>query len=348
MLPAWMMQVHYDGAGGPEVLRVGEAAVPRPGEGQVLIAVAAAGVNRPDILQRAGAYPPPRGESDVPGLEVSGRIAALGANAEGLGGAGLREGDEVCALLGSGGYADYALADAALCLPRPAPLTLAEAGGLPEALFTVFDNVVTRGRLRSGERFLVHGGSSGIGTVAIQLAKALGAEVFTTAGSAKKCASCRTLGADHAINYREEDFAAAIRGILGKDTLGRNANGEKPGVDVVLDMVGGAYLAKNLSLMATEGRLVQIAFLGGAVAQADFTAMMVRRLTLTGSTLRARSLAQKAAVAAALRADAWPLVEAGRVKPVIHATFPLAEARQAQELMETSTHVGKILLLAGG
>ena len=333
MLPARMMQIHYDGAGGPEVVRVGEAAVPRPGEGKVLIAVAAAGVNRPDILQRTGAYPPPRGESDVPGLEVSGRVAALGAGVSGL-----EEGDEVCALLGSGGYAGYALADAALCLPRAAALTLVQAGGLPETLFTVFDNVVTRGRLTKGERVLVHGGASGIGTMAIQLAKALGAEVFATAGSDAKCAACRTLGADHAINYRDADFAASIRGLLVKGA----------GIDVVLDMVGGPYLAKNLSLMATEGRLVQIAFLGGAVAQADFTAMMVRRLTLTGSTLRARTLAQKAAVAAALRAGIWPLVEAGSVRPVIHATFPLAEARQAQELMETSTHIGKIVLLAGG
>ncbi len=328
-LPARMMQIHYDGAGGPEVVRVGEGEVPRPGEGKVLIAVAAAGVNRPDLIQRTGKYPPPPGESAIPGLEVSGRVAAVGAGV-----AGVREGDEVCALLGSGGYADYALADAALCLPRPRALSLVDAAGVPETGFTVFDNVFTRGRLARGERFLVHGGSSGIGTTAIQLAKAFGAEVFTTAGSAKKCAFCRTLGADHAIDYREQDFVAEVRRLT-----------DKRGVDVILDMVGGPYIAKNIRMLATDGRLVQIAFLQGAVAETvDFTAMMVRRLTLTGSTLRARPLAKKAEVAAGLRENVMPLYDEGRVKPVIHATFPLAEARQAQELMESSAHIGKILL----
>ena len=328
-LPSRMMQIRYDGGGGPEVVRVGDAHVPRPTEGKVLIAVVAAGVNRPDVIQRSGKYPPPPGESGIPGLEVSGHVAAVGSGVNGL-----KEGDEVCALLGSGGYAEYALADAALCLPKPKALSLQDAAGVPENYFTVFDNVFTRGGLKSGERFFVHGGSSGIGTTAIQLAKAFGAEVFTTAGSEKKCAFCRRLGADHAIDYKAADFVAEVKRITGKH-----------GVDVILDMVGGAYVAKNLSILATEGRLVQIAFLGGPVSkEVDFTTLMVRRLTMTGSTLRPRSIAMKAAVAAALRDKVWPLLDDGRVKPIVHATFPLAEARQAQEMMEGSGHVGKILL----
>ena len=331
-LPARMMQIHYDGAGGAEVVRVGAAPVPRPGDGQVLIAVAAAGVNRPDLIQRAGKYPPPKGESDVPGLEVSGRIAAVGAGVHGL-----KEGDEVCALLGSGGYAEYVLAAAPLCLPRPKALDLVDAGGVPENYFTVFDNVFTRGRLVKGERFLVHGGSSGIGSTAIQLAKAFGAEVFATAGTAEKCAFCRTLGADHVIDYRTEDFVAVVREATAK-----------AGVNLILAMVGGAYLARNIACLATEGRLVQIAFLGSPVSrEVDFTAVMVKRLVLTGSTLRSRPLAKKAEVADGLREKVWPLLDAGQVKPIIHATFPLAEARQAQEMMESSTHLGKILLVTG-
>ena len=331
-LPARMMQIHYDGAGDAEVVRVGEAPVPRPGEGQMLIAVVAAGVNRPDLIQRAGKYPPPKGESDIPGLEVSGRIAAVG---DGVG--GLKEGDEVCALLGSGGYAEYALAAAPLCLPRPKALDLVDAAGVPENYFTVFDNVFTRGRLTGGERFLVHGGSSGIGSTAIQLAKAFGAEVFTTAGTAAKCAFCRTLGADHAIDYRSEDFVALI-----KEATAR------AGVNLILDMVGGDYLARNIACLAIEGRLVQIAFLGSPVSrEVDFTAVMVKRLVLTGSTLRARTIAKKAEVAAGLRETVWPLLDDGRVKPVVHATFPLAEARQAQEMMDASSHLGKILLVTG-
>ena len=331
-LPARMMQIHYDGPGGAEVVRVGDATVPRPGEGQVLIAVAAAGVNRPDLIQRSGKYPPPKGESDVPGLEVSGRVAALGGGIDGL-----KEGDEVCALVGSGGYAEYALAAAPLCLPRPKPLSLVEAAGVPENYFTVFDNVFTRGRLGTGERVLIHGGSSGIGSTAIQLAKAFGAEVFATAGTADKCAFCRTIGADHVIDYKSQDFVEFVKEAT-----------DKAGVDVILDMVGGDYLPRNIACLAVEGRLVQIAFLGGAVVERlDFTPVMVKRLVLTGSTLRARSIAQKAEVAAALRAKVWPLLEAGTVAPIIHATFPLAEARQAQEMMEASTHLGKILLVTG-
>ena len=330
--PARMMQILYDGAGGAEVVRVGEAPVPRPGEGQVLIAVAAAGVNRPDLIQRAGKYPPPKGESDIPGLEVSGRIATVGPGVNGP-----KEGDEVCALLGSGGYAEYALAAAPLCLPKPKALDLVEAAGVPETYFTVFDNVFTRGRLVEGERFLVHGGSSGIGSTAIQLAKAFGAEVFATAGTAEKCAFCRTLGADHAIDYKAEDFVAVIKEATAK-----------AGVNLILDMVGGDYLARNIACLATEGRLVQIAFLGSPVSrEVDFTAVMVKRLVLTGSTLRARTIAKKAEVADALREKVWPLLDAGRVKPVVHATFPLADARQAQEMMESSSHLGKILLVTG-
>ncbi len=331
-LPARMMQIHYDGAGGAEVVRVGEAPVPRPGEGQVLIAVAAAGVNRPDLIQRAGKYPPPKGESDIPGLEVSGRIAAVGTGVSGL-----KEGDEVCALLGCGGYADYALAAAPLCLPKPKAIGLVEAAGVPENYFTVFDNVFTRGHLARGERFLVHGGSSGIGSTAIQLAKAFGAEVFATAGTPEKCAFCRTLGADHAIDYKKEDFVAVVREATAK-----------AGVNLILDMVGGDYLPRNIACLAIEGRLVQIAFLGSPVSrEVDFTAVMMKRLVLTGSTLRARTIAKKAEVADALREKVWPLLDAGRVKPIVHATFPLAEARQAQEMMDASSHLGKILLVTG-
>lgn len=331
-VPDRMMQIVYDGAGGPEVVRVAEAPVPVPREGQVLIEVAAAGVNRPDLFQRAGHYPPPKGESDVPGMEISGRVVACGP------GVGVwREGDEVCALLGSGGYAEYAVAEAALCLPKPKALALTDAAGVPETFFTVYDNVVTRGGLKRGQSFLVHGGSSGIGTCAIQLAHAMGAEVFATAGSPAKCHACRTLGADHAIDYKTQDFVAEIKALTNKR-----------GVDVVLDMVGGAYTARNIASLAPDGRLVQIAFLGGSVAERiDFMPVMLKRLTITGSTLRARTVAQKAEVARALREHVWPLLDEGRVKPIIHATFPLAEARQAQELMESSAHVGKILLTTG-
>lgn len=331
-LPRRMKQVRYDGSGGVEVIRVGEADVPRPRETQVLIEVVAAGINRSDLIQRAGHYPPPKGESDIPGLEVSGRIVALGSDV-----GGLKEGDEVCALLASGGYAEYAAAEASLCLPKPQASTLQDAAGVPEASFTVFDNVFRRGHLKRGERFLVHGGSSGIGSTAIQLAHHFGAEVFTTAGSDQKCAFCRKLGADHAINYKNEDFVAVIRDATGK-----------AGVDVILDIVGGSYVDKNISILATEGRLVQIAFLQSSVAEhVNFMPVMLRRLTLTGSTLRARSVGQKAEVAADLRDKVLPLLDEGKVRPIIHATFPLEQARQAHELMESSSHLGKILLLTG-
>lgn len=331
-LPATMRQIFFDGSGGPDVIRVGDVALPQPSEGKVLIEVAAAGLNRPDCIQRTGNYPPPPGESNIPGLEVSGRVVGLGPGVTTL-----KEGDAVCALLGSGGYADYALADAALCLPIPKPLNIIEAGGLPETVFTVYDNVFTRGGLKPGETFLVHGGSSGIGTTAIQLAKLFDARVITTAGSAEKCAFCRTLGADLAIDYRTQDFVEEVKKFT-----------EKKGVDVILDMVGGSYMQKNLSILAVEGRLVQIAFLQSSIVENfNFMLMMLKRLTLTGSTLRSRSVAQKAKIAGALREKIWPLLDEGKAKPIIHATFPLEDARAAHELMESSSHVGKILLLTG-
>ena len=331
-LPATMREMIFDGAGGPEVIKPREAPVPAPGPGKVLVEVVAAGVNRPDCIQRAGLYPPPPGETDVPGLEIAGRIVALGEGVDNV-----RIGDEICALVGSGGYADYCLADAALCLPKPKPLSLIEAAGVPETFFTVYDNVFTRGALKAGEAFLVHGGSSGIGSTAIQLAKLFGARVFTTAGSAEKVEFCRNLGADVAINYREQDFVAEVKALTGKK-----------GVDVILDMVGGPYLQKNLSALAPDGRLVQIAFLQGSkVKDFDFMSVMLKRLTLTGSTLRSRPLATKAAIASALREKVWPLLESGAVKPVLHATFPLDQARAAHELMESSAHLGKIVLLTG-
>ncbi|MFE1600555.1 NAD(P)H-quinone oxidoreductase [Methylobacterium sp. ID0610] len=331
-IPDTMRQVRFNGAGGPEVIGIETAPVPKPGPGQVLIAVAAAGVNRPDCQQRAGKYPPPPGATEVPGLEVAGRIVALG---EGV--TGLAAGDEVCALVISGGYAEYCVADAALCLPKPGPLSLIEAAGLPENYYTVWTNVFERGRLQKGERFLVHGGSSGIGYTAIQLAKHFGATVYATAGSADKCTFCERLGADAAINYREADFAEEVK---------RLTDGK--GVDVILDMVGAAYLDRNLKSLALDGRLVVIAFLQGfKVEEFNLTPIMVRRLTLTGSTLRPRTVAQKAAIAEGLRREVWPLLDAGTLKTVIHATFPLEQAREAHALMESSAHLGKIMLTTG-
>jgi NADPH2:quinone reductase len=327
-----MRQVYFDGPGGPEVIRVGEAQMPRPGRGQALIEVAAAGVNRPDCMQRAGLYPPPSGESDIPGLEIAGRVIELGAGVTTL-----REGDRICALVGSGGYAEYALAEAPLCLPVPKDLNVIEAAGIPETFFTVYDNVFTRGRLKAGETLLVHGGSSGIGSTAIQLAKHFGATVIVTAGSDDKCAFCRTLGADLAINYKSLDFVAEIARFTGKR-----------GVDVILDMVAGSYFPKNISILAVEGRLVQIAVLeSGKIENFDLRRIMVRRLTVTGSTLRPRTVEQKAEVAAAVRDRVWPLLDSGALKPIIHATFPLEDARQAHEMMESSSHLGKIVLVTG-
>jgi len=311
--------------GGPDVLVPAERPRPEPGAGQILIAVAYAGVNRPDALQRAGAYAPPPGASDLPGLEAAGHVAAVGPGVTGW-----RVGDAVCALLPGGGYAEFAVTPAAHALPVPAGLTLREAACLPETCFTVWSNVVTRGGLGAGERLLVHGGSSGIGTTAIQIARALGARVFATAGSDDKCAACVALGAERAINYRTEDFVAVM-----------TAEG---GADLILDMVGGEYIARNLRALADDGRLVQIAFLQGPKVEVNFSTIMVRRLTVTGSTLRPQSDLAKARIAADLRARLWPLIEAGRVRPVIDSEFPLAEASAAHARMESSAHVGKIVL----
>jgi putative PIG3 family NAD(P)H quinone oxidoreductase len=323
-----MRQARFAGAGGPEVIEIETAPVPAPGPGQVLVKVAAAGVNRPDCQQRAGSYPPPPGATDVPGLEIAGEIVGVGA--------GVRQseiGRKVCALVISGGYAEYAVADLALCLPVPTGFSIIEAGGLPETFYTVYDNVFTRGRLKKGETLLIHGGSSGIGSTAIQLARAFGATVYATAGTDEKCDFCRKLGAAEAINYRTQDYVAEIRRLT-----------EKRGVDVILDMVGADYIARNLSILALEGRLVQIAFLKGSKAEVDFMQLMLRRLTVTGSTLRARSVALKAEIAQKLRGEVWPLLDAGKVRPVVDATFPLEEARKAHELMESSAHSGKIIL----
>jgi len=331
-LPDTMRQIRFTAAGGPEVLAVETVPLPQAGPGQVLIEVAAAGVNRPDIQQREGKYPPPKGATEIPGLEVAGRIVALGEGVDGL-----TLGDEVCALTISGGYAEFAVAEAGQCLPRPAPLTLVEAAGIPETYFTVYSNVIERGRLQPGEAFLVHGGSSGIGSTAIQIAKHHGARVFATAGSAEKCAFCRDLGAEAAINYRDEDFVERVKALTDGN-----------GVDVILDMVGAPYLAKNLSALAIEGRLVQIAFMQGYKVEAfSMTPIMMKRLTFTGATLRARPKSEKAAIARGLARDVWPLLEAGTIRPIIHATFPLEEAAKAHELMESSAHLGKIMLVTG-
>ncbi len=315
--------------GGPDVLTVASREVPKPGPGEVRIRVAFAGVNRPDALQRAGAYAPPPGASDLPGLECSGIVDRIG---EGV--TDWSEGDRVCALLPGGGYAQYVVTPAAHCLPVPEGLGMKEAACLPETFFTVWSNVFGRGRLQAGERFLVHGGSSGIGTTAIQLARAFGARVFATAGSAEKCAACTRLGAERAINYREEDFVEVL-----------TAEG---GADVILDMVGGDYIARNLKALAEDGRLVQIAFLQGPKAELNLAPLMARRQTITGSTLRPQSVLAKARIAEDLAREVWPLIAAGRVAPVMFRTFPLAEAAAAHALMESSEHIGKIVLEVGG
>ncbi|NQU57484.1 MAG: NAD(P)H-quinone oxidoreductase [Rhodospirillales bacterium] len=303
--------------------------LPRPGPGEVLVEVAAAGVNRPDILQRQGAYPPPPGASDIPGLEISGSIVALG---EGV--TDWTIGDDVLALVTGGGYAQYCTAPAPQCLAIPANLEMDEAAAIPETFFTVWSNVFERAALQPGETLLIHGGSSGIGTTAIQIAHALGSTVIVTAGNDEKCGACEVLGADLAINYRESDFVEAVK----EFTDGR-------GVDVILDMVGGEYVQRNLKTLAADGRLVNIAFLQGSKVEVDLMTMMLKRLTLTGSTLRARPVEFKAAIAAQLKARIWPLIEAREIVPFIHATFSLSEAAQAHELMESSEHIGKIVLL---
>lgn len=331
-----MRFVRMDGAGEPEVLVVDRTAVPRPGPGELLIAVTAAGVNRPDVLQRRGLYPPPPDASPVLGLEVSGTVAELG---DGV--AGWAVGDAVCALVNGGGYAEFCVAPAAQVLPLPAGMDAVTAAGIPETFFTVWHNVFERGRLLPGERLLVHGGSSGIGSAAIQLAHARGAVAVATAGSADKCAYCESLGARRTIDYR------AVDGIAGLEAAAREA-ADGDGYDVILDMVGGEYIPMNIRLLRDGGRLVQIAFLNGSKAQIDFMPVMRRRLTLTGSTLRPRTTAEKGAIAAGLRREVWPLLERGAVRVPVHATFPLAEAAAAHRLMESSTHMGKILLTVDG
>lgn len=326
-----MQAIEIAGHGGPEVLRPTQRPDPVPAAGELLIRVAASGVNRPDVLQRKGHYPPPAGTSDLPGLEIAGTVA--GGAAADLAAAGLAIGDRVCALVAGGGYAQLCVAPAGQVLPLPAGLSEVEAASLPETLFTVWQNLFHIARLAAGEWLLVQGGSSGIGVAAIQLAKARGAKVIATAGSDDKCAACVAIGADHAVNYRRQDFAAEALATTG----GR-------GVDVVLDMVGGAYIGRELSCMADDARLALIAVQGGTRSEIDAGLVLRKRLTITGSTLRARPAAYKAELARALRAQVWPLIEAGQVKPVIHAVFPAAQAAAAHALMESSAHVGKIVL----
>ena len=314
--------------GGPEVLRLVSGEAPAPGPGQVLIEVAAAGINRPDVMQRQGKYPPPPGASDIPGLEIAGAVAAVGAGVAWPG-----PGAEVCALVAGGGYAEFAVADAALCLPVPKGLSVVEAAALPETFFTVWSNLFDRAGLKAGESVLIHGGGSGIGTTAIQLAKAFGATVFTTAGNEDKCRVCRELGADRAVNYNKEDFVEVCKDA----TAGR-------GVDVILDMVAGDYVNRNIEVAAAEGRYVFIAGLRGFSASVSVRSIMLKRLQLTGSTLRPRPVAFKAAIAAALKRHVWPLLEAGKIKPVVHAALPLREASAGHRMMEASEHIGKIML----
>ncbi|MSO29859.1 MAG: NAD(P)H-quinone oxidoreductase [Acidobacteria bacterium] len=325
-----MLCIEITTPGGPEVLKAVERPDPVPGPGDVLITVAAAGVNRPDVMQRRGRYPPPPGASDIPGLEVSGTVAEVGE--------GVRDwhvGDRVCALVSGGGYATLCVAPAPQCLPIPASLDFISAAAVPETFFTVWTNVFERGRLTLGEDALFHGGTSGIGTTAIQLAAARGARVFATAGSDEKCRACERLGAVRGINYKTEDFVAVIGEMTGKR-----------GVDLILDIVGGDYVGRNLSALAVDGRLVQIGLMGGETATLDLRRILGRRLTLTGSTLRPRSIEEKGEIARELRREVWPLLEQGVVKPVVYQTFPLADASAAHRLMESSDHVGKIVLVS--
>ncbi|MBI4475810.1 MAG: NAD(P)H-quinone oxidoreductase [Acidobacteria bacterium] len=338
-----MVAIEITHAGPPDVLVPTERPKPEPGPDEVLIEVAAAGVNRPDLMQRQGKYPPPPGVSDIPGLEVSGIVVAVGpwntptnspdARASAC---SWRAGDRVCALVSGGGYAEYCAVPAAQCLPIPAGVDLIAAAGIPETFFTVWTNVFERGRLTRGETLLVHGGASGIGTTAIQLGKALGGRVFATAGTPEKCAACERLGAERGINYRSEDFVAVVRDLTG----GR-------GVDVILDMVGGDYTPRNLDLLAVEGRLVQIAHLQSPKVTLNLIPLLQRRLTMTGSTLRPRTVAQKAAIARALHQHVWPLLESGAVRPIVHRTFPLERAADAHRMLEAGEHIGKIILVVG-
>ena len=327
-LPDLMTAIEITEPGGPEKLRPTQRPVPQPAPGEVLIQVAAAGVNRPDCLQRQGGYPPPPGASDIPGLEVAGTVVALGAGVDEW-----RIGDPICALLTGGGYAEYCVAPAPQCLPIPAGLSAQQAAALPETFFTVWSNVFDRARLQPGETLLVHGGASGIGTTAIQMATALGSRVFATVGGGEKVQPCLALGAERVIDYREEDFVQVVKEITNNK-----------GVDVILDMVGGDYVQRNLSALAVGGRLVFIAFLRGAKVELNLAPVMMKRLTITGSTLRARPIADKAPIAQALRETVWPLLENGAIRPLIDRVFPLTEAAAAHTLMESNRHVGKLLL----
>ena len=327
-LPDSMTAIAISRPGGPEVLEPVSLPLPQPGENEILVAVAAAGVNRPDVLQRQGGYPPPPGAPETPGLDIAGEVVAVGSGVRRY-----RPGDRICALVAGGGYAEYCTVAEANALPIPGDLGMVEAAGLPETFFTVWTNVFTRGRLQPGETLLVHGGSSGIGTTAIMMARVWGARVFATAGSADKCRACEDLGAERAINYREEDFVEAVLAATGKH-----------GADVILDMVGGDYVARNFKAAARDGRIVNIAFLQGSKVEINLLPLMLKRLTLTGSTLRPRSVEEKAEIARALEEHIWPHIAAGRIRPVIHQTFPLREAAAAHALMDSGAHIGKIIL----
>ena len=324
-----MRAVEISAPGGPEVLRLVDRPAPVPGPDEVLIRVAAAGVNRPDVMQRQGRYPPPPGANDLPGLEVAGTVTQAGDRVQSP-----RVGDHVCALVAGGGYAEYCVAPAVQCLPVPVSFTLTEAAALPETFFTVWTNLFERGRLKAGESALIHGGTSGIGTTAIQLGAAFGARMFATAGSDEKCRACERLGAVRGINYRTDDFVSAITSLT-----------DDRGVDVILDIIGGDYLDRNVRALAPGGRLVQIGLQGGAQGTLDLSRVLARRLTITGSTLRPRTPAEKRAIASALRQHVWPLLDSGRVRPVIHKTFPLGRAADAHRLVESSEHIGKIVLV---
>jgi NADPH:quinone reductase len=323
-----MLAIEISSPGGPDVLVPVQRPVPSIGAGEVLVKVAAAGVNRPDVLQRQGRYPPPPGVTDIPGLEIAGTIEAIGPAVTSW-----RVGDAVCALVSGGGYAEFCAVPAPQCLPIPRGLDVTHAAAIPETTFTVWTNVFERGRLAAGESILIHGGSSGIGTTAIQLAHARGARVFATAGSAEKCAACESIGAERGINYRETDFVAAVKAL----TDGR-------GVDVVLDMVAGDYVQRNIDALAMDGRLVMIGRQGGVRSEIDIMPILRKRLMLTGSTLRTRSVAEKGALAQAVYQQVWPLFESGAVRVVVHETFPLRDATAAHRVMESSTHVGKLVL----
>jgi NADPH2:quinone reductase len=326
--PKEMQVVEIAAPGGPEQLRMAMRPLPRPGAGEVLVRVAAAGVNRPDVMQRQGRYPPPPGASDLPGMEIAGEIVELGPDVSGL-----ALGDQITSLLPGGGYAAYAVAAAPLCMPVPAGVSMVEAAAIPETYMTVWTNLFERGGCKAGDTVLIHGGTSGIGTTAIQLAAAWGARVFATAGSPEKVRACEKLGAERGIDYHTEDFVAVIRAATGGY-----------GIDITLDMVAGSYVQRNLDIAALEGRVVTISMLGGSRAEINMSTVLPKRLTLTGSTLRARTVAQKAAVADAMRRNVWPLLAAGRARPVIYQTFPLAQASEAHRLMESSSHIGKIVL----